>query len=85
MSASSFLENNDFTVTALYFYFDLCTDNPLNIHSSPHMLIHVFERKQDRAITVMNEWDHKSCDITSCVRMMFKIYKMGLTFSFVKI
>ena len=82
LSARSFLDNNDLNITACCFQVNVEAEQIFTIHASPCFWQLIFQKVADRNIKSANTINASTYGATTCVRMAYKAFQMGLPFSF---
>ena len=56
--------------------------NLFTIHVAPQFLQFIFEKNENRKITLINRSEVQTASATACVRIEFKTFKRGFPFDF---
>ena len=82
LSAKNFLQNNDINVTASCLHVDFSKDELFELHIAPQFWKFLFDQNVNRKVSPISRLGVQNATATTCVRIAFKAFEMGIPFEF---
>ena len=83
LSAKNFLKNNDINVTASCLHIDFSSKDELfELHVAPQFWKFLFDQNINRKVSPISRLGIQNATATTCVRIAFKAFEMGIPFDF---
>ena len=82
LSAKNFLQNNDINVTASCLHVDFSKDELFELHVAPQFWKFLFDQNVNRKVSPISRLGVQNATATTCVRIAFKGFEMGIPFEF---